>query len=274
MPLLVISAVFTVMVALGLSIVPRELLWVRERPGLLGRGLFSVLVVAPGLAVAAAQAFALPRWLEIGLALMAISPGAPVALRRSLGAGGHRLFAPALQLSVAILAVVSLPVWVAILNLLYGGQAWIAPAQVARQVFIVQLLPLGIGLLLRHYWPKPARWLEPRVARLGTLLLLVVLLLLSITLASALMQAGLRFVATSLVVTLLAVAAGHLLGGPGDDTRTAVAVTSAARNPGLALLVATANRAPAEVSTAILAHLLVSAIVLTPYIVWRQRSRA
>ena len=58
---------------------------------------------------------------------MAISPGAPVALRRSLGAGGHRSFAPALQIAVALLAVVSMPLSIAALDEYYGGQATVDP---------------------------------------------------------------------------------------------------------------------------------------------------
>ena len=274
-PVLAVTAVFTVMFALGLGVAARDLLWVRERPALLVRGLLSVLVAVPMLAIAVVQLIELPRWLEIGLLLMAISPGAPVALRRSLGAGGHRSFAPTLQVSVALLAVVAVPAWVAILNrYYYGGQAWVGPGDVARQVFITQLLPLGSGIALRQAAPEPAAWLEPRTARLGALLLLVFLGLAAVELVSSILRAGPQLVLASALVTLLAVTVGHVLGGPYDDTRTALAIGSAARNPGLALVVATVNSAPPDVSNAILAHLLVSALTLVPYVAWRRGSPA
>ena len=59
---------------------------------------------------------------------------------------------------------------------------------------------------------------------------------------------------------MLAVAIGHVLGAPDDATRTAVAISSAARNPGLALLVATLNNAIPEITRTVLAYLLVSAL--------------
>jgi hypothetical protein len=65
------------------------------------RGLFAVLIAVPALALALTRLLELPRLAAIGVVLMSISPGAPVALRRSLGAGGHRAFAPSLQISVA-----------------------------------------------------------------------------------------------------------------------------------------------------------------------------
>jgi BASS family bile acid:Na+ symporter len=224
------------------------------------------------LAIVAVLTFGLDRWFEVGVVLMAISPGAPVALRRSLGAGSHRAFAPALQLGVAVLAIVTLPAWIAVLDRWYGGHAWVTPLQVARQVFVVQLLPLGIGLSIRHVRPPFAAWLQPRLAALGNLLLIAVLLAAGAGLASAVVAAGPRLLLASCVATCLAVTSGHLLGGPDRGTRTAVAIGSAARNPGLALLVATTNAAPPAVGTAILAHFLVSALTLVPYIAWRRRS--
>jgi predicted Na+-dependent transporter len=262
------------MLALGLAIDPRELAWVRSRPGLVARGLLSVLVVVPVMAVAVVQVFGLPRWLEIGVVLMAVCPGAPVALQRSLGAGAHRSFAPALQMLVASLAVVSLPISIALLNRLYEGHAWVDPRDVARQVFVAQLLPLGLGLTARHLWPHRAAWLQPRLARFGMGLLLVVAVAIVAAVAPAVIGTGARLATASALVTMLALGAGHLLGGPEPATRTAVAISSAARNPGLALLVATLNPAPPEVGAAVMTHLLVSAVTIAPYVAWRLRRRS
>ena len=66
-----------------------------------------IALASTAIAWIIARALDLPRAVEIGIMLMAISPGAPVALRRSLDAGGHRSFAPALQIAVAILAEVT-----------------------------------------------------------------------------------------------------------------------------------------------------------------------
>ena len=119
-----------------------------------------MLVAVPVLALVLVRAFDLPRGVEIGIVLMAISPGAPVALRRSLGAGGHRAFAPALQILVATLAVVSMPLSIAALNHLYSGHASLDPREVARQVFIAQLLPLGVGIAVRGSAPRTHRALR------------------------------------------------------------------------------------------------------------------
>lgn len=269
LPLLAATAVFTVMLALGLAIAPRELARVRQRPGLVARGLVSVLVVVPAAAVLLVQAFDLPRDLEVGIVLMGVCPGAPVALQRSLGAGAHRSFAPALQILVAAGAIISLPISIAVLDQLYAGHAWIAPQTVARQVFVAQLLPLGLGLGIRHLAPDRAAWLRPRLARLGMAMLLGVAVVIVVLVGPAVMRTGLRLAAAAALITMAALASGHLLGGPEPETRRAVAISSAARNPGLALLVTTINAGPPEVGAAIMAYLLVSAVTIAPYVSWQ-----
>jgi BASS family bile acid:Na+ symporter len=264
--------VFTVMLGIGLGVTPGELRMLWRSPGLMLRALFSVLVAVPALALAVTRAFDLSRAAEIGIVLMAISPGAPVALRRSLAAGAHTAFAPGLQICVAILAVVSMPLWIAALNELYAGQARIDPRDVMRQVFIAQLLPLGLGIALRHFGATLTAHIEPTVRRAGTVLLIVAVVLVLAELWRPLYEAGTATIGAMVLTTAAALAAGHLLGGPAPTTRTAVAITSAARNPGLALLVATVNAASPDIIATVLAYVLISLLAITPYAVWRHRA--
>ena len=73
---------------------------------------------------------------------------------------------------------------------------------------------------------------------------------------------------------MLALACGHLLGGPDPATRTATSISSAARNPGLALLVATLNAASSAIMAAVLAYFVIAALTVIPYVVWRKRADA
>jgi BASS family bile acid:Na+ symporter len=268
------GTVFTVMLSVGLSIAAGELRLIWQRPELMVRGLFSVLVAVPAVALLVTRFLDLPRFVEIGLVLMAISPGAPIALRRSLGAGGHRAFTPSLQICVALLAVVSMPLSIAALNEFYTGHADLTPWSIAKQVFIAQLLPLALGMAVRKYRPPIADHFGPRLARAGNLLLIVLLVAVLIDVWKITMDAGVRVWPSIVLTTSAALALGHWLGGPEPATRTAVAITSALRNPGLALLVATLNAAPPAVTGTVLAYLLVSALLVVPYIMWRRRAAA
>jgi bile acid:Na+ symporter, BASS family len=266
------ATVFTVMFDVGLVIEIGEFRWVSRHPALVAKALFAVLIAVPAVAVAVVHAFDLSRAAEIAIVLMAISPGAPVALRRSLDAGGHRSFAPALQIMVAILAVLSMPLWIAALNEFYGGNASISPRELARQVFVAQLLPLGLGMLARRAVPTAAAWLQPRLARFANLLLVALTILVLIDVFGAVVDAGWRIALAIVIITTLALAMGHRLGGVDSTTRSAVAISSAARNPGLALLVAALNHAPPEINATILAYLVVSALTVLVYVIWRRHA--
>jgi BASS family bile acid:Na+ symporter len=268
------ATVFTVMFDLGLGVVLREFHFVWSRPGLVARGLVAVLVIPPLIAMAVNYAFDLPRAAQVGILLMAVSPGAPVALRRSLGAGGHRGFAPALQILVAVLAVLSLPLWVVTLERFHAGRVSVSVGDIARQVFVAQLLPLGLGMLVRRAWPGPASWLRSRITRVSTVLLVVLVVLVLIDIWSAVVGAGVRLTLAIVVIALLTLGAGHALGGPDAATRTAVAVCSEARNAGLALLVATLNHAIAPIVATVLAYLVVSALTAVGYVLWRKHGHA
>jgi bile acid:Na+ symporter, BASS family len=266
------ATLFTIMFDLGLAIVPGEFRWVIERPALMAKATFAVLVAVPALAWLVVRAIDLPRTAEIGIMLMAISPGAPVALRRSLGAGGHRSFAPALQIAVATLAVVSMPLLIAGLDEYYAATATIDARHLGRQVVLAQLLPLAAGMAVTRLFPNASAWLEPRLARLGGFMLIALVALALLDIWKPVVTAGLRVTLAIAVVTLLAAGVGHLLGGPAPATRTSTAIASAARNPGLALLVATLNNAPPAIIATILAYLVIAPLALIPYVMWRKRA--
>jgi BASS family bile acid:Na+ symporter len=268
------ATLFTVMFDLGLAIVPGEFRWVLQHPAELVKGLFCVLIAVPVIALVVTRGLDLPRSAEVGIVLMAISPGAPVALRRSLGAGGHRAFAPALQIAVAILAVVSMPLWIAALDEYYGARAFVGPQHLARQVFMAQLLPLSLGMITRRMSARGAAWLEPKLRRVGSALLILLLVLVLIDIWQVVIGAGWRVSLAIVLVTALALAVGHLLGAPEPATRTAMAICSAARNPGLALLVVTLNGAPPAITATVLAYVVISALTVIPYVAWRRRAAA
>jgi BASS family bile acid:Na+ symporter len=69
--------------------------------------------------------------------------------------------------------------------------------------------------------------------------------------------------------------AGHWLGGPDPDDRTALAIAASMRHPGVALAIARLNFPDEKlVPAAVLLFILVNLVVTLPYNVWRRRARA
>jgi BASS family bile acid:Na+ symporter len=263
--------VFSVMTSIGTTITPRELLGHFRVPSLLIRGLVSVLVVVPTIGFAAGSALGLTMPEKVGVALMAIAPGAPLALRRALGSGAHAGFAATLQIAVAILAVPAMPLWVFIGNWILGTHGFVDVAAVAKQITLAQLLPLLLGAILKSVAPAMGAWIGGVLGRAGAILLIAAILSQVVDLHYLILSTRLWPTAAASLTTVAALASGHLLGGASPEVRHAVAIASALRNVGLAMLVAIVNRAPPAVQVAIVGYAIAAVIIVSVYIVLRSR---
>jgi len=269
--ILSLTAVFAAMFALGAGVQPRRLFKELSRFGLLARALCVALVAVPVVAIIAATLFGLERAPLAGLLLIGISPGAPMALRRARKSGGHASFSMVLQVALALLAIVAVPAWVLILDALYSARADISLVVLARQVFLTQLLPLGCGAACAALFPSlGARLAAPMLSLSGVVLLIVAALLLW-EFGPLLPALGAAPVAASALLAASAIGLGHWAGGPADDTRTTAAIVCALRNPGIALLVASANDLPPVTTHMVLAHVVVTALLLLVYLFFRRR---
>ena len=107
--LLVGTALFAVMLSLGLMLGREQIAAALQRRVVLAALLFAVVVPVPAMAVLLVKVAGIKGAVAAGILLMAISPGAPVALRRAIEAGGPSAFAPALHLAIVASAVVTVP---------------------------------------------------------------------------------------------------------------------------------------------------------------------
>jgi len=269
---LAVATIALLMFHVGVTLAPGEYRAAWRAPGPLLRALFASLVAVPAVVIAVARLFELPRAAEVGMVIMAISPGAPLALRRSLGAGADRAFASGLQVTTAILAVATMPLSVAALDEFYGASAAIEPLPLAIQVFLGQLLPLSLGIGARHAFGELGAGTMTSLERVEKALLIALCVLLLVDAWSAASMAGWRVAVAIACATLCALAIGHLLCGPSAALRTAGAVSSAARNAGTAMLVATINHATPATGATIVAYLVIAALTITPYLAWRRRT--
>ena len=270
--LVVAPALFTVMLALGLRLRPQALLQWRHRPALPLRVLLGSCVLVPLLALLLLQltrSWPIPPAARYAIALMGLCPSAPLALRKAGATGGDRQLAALLQVSAALIAIVSVPLLAEAFRASFAVAGWtIRPMDVARQVGQVQVLPLLAGLLLRHWQPQLAERLERPLNAVANLLL-VLLLLVVLLKAGPILLATLPRHPAGLLAMLLLISAsllmGRLLGGWHGCEGVSTALVTAMRNPGLALLFATHHGANLPgLKVWILAYVLVTLLASIP----------
>src|SRR5262245_48010844 len=261
------------MLSLGLLIDRDQFAAALQRRMVLAAIVFAVIVPLPGLAVLFVKLLGLKGPVAAGIVLMSISPGAPVALRRAIDVGGHARFAPTLHLTIVMLAVVTVPASIALLDLIFRVGFKVTPLDIARQVFAAQLLPLAVGASIRAFLPRTAAWLEPRLTRLSNVMLLVLLAACVYTLWPLLREIGWIPAIAGMVLTACALLIGTIFAARAADARPSAAVAVAMRNPGLALLIATVNRAPSAVTASVFGYALGAVAVVTAYVLLQsQRS--
>ncbi len=261
------------MLSLGLRLGREHLAAALQRRMVLAAIVFAVVVPVPALAVAFVKLLGLKGAVAGGIVLMSISPGAPVALRRALDVGGRTGFAPVLHLAIVMLAVVTVPASVIVIDLVFGVTLSISPLDVARQVFITQLLPLGIGVALHIRWPAVAARLQEPLTRVSNVMLLALHAVCLYTLWPLLVDVGWIPGIGGAVLTACALAIGAAFAGRDAAARPPAAIAAAMRNPGLALMIATVNHLPIAVTAAVFGYALGAAVVVTAFVVWRTAKR-
>jgi BASS family bile acid:Na+ symporter len=279
MQILIPATLFTLMFALGLGLRWEAVALLRSRPALILRVLIGTSLLVPLAALLLLRSplnGALTVPVKLAIALMAICPSAPLTLRKAGRQGGDRELAALLQLLAAALAIVSIPLLADLFRAVFQLSAWkIQPLEVARQVTLMQGLPLLLGLLVRRGLPQLADRLERPLDQIanGLLLLLAVVILvvyrqrLGVFLVGNL--AGLACIA---LLVLVALAIGWLVAGSDLRERSTVAMVTSTRNPGLALLFA-ATHAPgvAGLKLAILVYVLLTLLLSLPFLKLHQR---
>ena len=264
-------AVFAVMFAIGLMLGREQIEAALQRRVVLLAVVFAVVVPVPALAVLALKVFGLKGPIAVGIVLMAISPGAPVALRRALDAGGSRGFAPALHLAIVMTAVLTVPATVVILDWIFAADFTVTPFHIGRQVFFAQLLPMALGASLRAFRPALAAKLEAPLGRIGNLLLLALAILVIADMPAIIGEVGWTPTFAGVGITVCALAVGAVFAWPDPEVRPVGAIAAAMRNPGLALVIATVNNTPPAVTAAVIGYALGLGLTIVAFLQWRKR---
>jgi len=279
---LVKLSLFTIMFTLGLGLLRQNFLRLRQNPSLVLRSLIAVVILVPLSAICVLKGLPdLPVPTRHAIALMAICPSAPFILRKASKVDADADIAGPLQIFFALLSILTVPVTVVCFKALFAKTGWdVTPETVAPLVLQTQILPLGLGFLVRQLSPGWADRLQGLLVKLSNILFPVIILLILVKAAQPLMQfLGSSFATLTLVAMLIMVAMalliGHLSGGPGEKTRTTLALVTSMRNPGLAMLLATKFASDvAFIRAAIAAYLLLTVLGSIPYLSWRKRVTA
>ncbi|GIG92307.1 transporter [Plantactinospora endophytica] len=165
------------MLGLGLSLTTEDFRRVGRHPRAAVVALLCQVVVLPVICFGLVLAFRLPPELAVGMMLIAASPGGPTANLYSHLFGGNVALNVSLTAINSALVVVTLPI---VVNLSTG---YLLPDSAALglqfdkvvQVFVIVVVPVAVGMLLRARAPELAQRLNRPVRALSAVVLVVVI---------------------------------------------------------------------------------------------------
>lgn len=274
LPLAVQASLFLLVLSLGLRATPYDALYVIRRPRLLARALLAVDVIPPALTVLVALVFPLTPVVKIGLLLMAVSPMPPLVPGKQMNAGGNLSYVCGLLVAVSVLSIVTVPLTVAIVAALFPGGAMVSAGAIARLVAVGVILPLGTGVTLHALLREKALRVARSLRFIANIVLVAAVVPVLISVGDGMWTlTGNGTVLAIVTVVLAALAGGHFLGGPDETDRTALAIASATRHPGIALMIARTSFPGTEAAASLLLYVVVSSLAAVPYNMWRKRRR-
>lgn len=256
---------FVLMLGMGLNLSLNQLAYLWRQKGLLLRVIVASFILVPIAAVIVVHFLPLTAPVKIGIALMALTPGAPLIYRRVSQMGWNSVLAASYQVTVSLLAVVFLPAMLILVNRLYVNQGETTSLDIFKQILAVQFIPLAIGLAIRAGLRDLANEIEGFVIQIGNVMFLALGVLILVIGVEKVLSAGILPILAITLIAALTLAIGHLLGGPDPTNRATLAVASTMRNAGLALVITILNFSRAEILPTIIVYALISAIASAIY---------
>lgn len=268
-------SVMAIVFGFGLNATIADLMYVVRRPGLLLRSLLAMWVVVPAVAVALVRTLDLPPTVRVVLVALAISPVPPLLPMKQTKSGGNASFGLGLMAILGLLSIVAVPVLLDLNGRIFGLPLTIAPGAIAKMVAIAVLVPLAAGMAVRAILPAIALPMAKPVSKVATVLLALAALVLIVAALPA-MRAALNAptVLAMVILTAVGLAVGHWLGRPDPDDSTVLALSAACRHPAIALAIASANFPDERFGPIILLYMVVNALAVVPYLMWRKRRAA
>jgi BASS family bile acid:Na+ symporter len=262
------------MVLIGLRVTFVEIANTARSWPLIARAVAANYLLVPVLAIVLLILFAANPMVAVGFLVLAVCPGAPYG---PPFAGIARANVPEAVGLMVILAGSSAFVSPLLLKVLLplvasGEAARIDPFGMMSALLITQLLPLLLGLLVRHRRPQLAERLLGPFELASKLLNLSAAGLILATQFQMLAQIRTRGFVGMLILLVGSLVIGWLAGGPGTANRRTMALTTSLRNVGVGLVIVTGNFAGTPAVSAALSYGIVEVLLSLLVAFWWRRS--
>jgi BASS family bile acid:Na+ symporter len=256
-----LSFVVSSMLAMGAGLTVAQIIEPLRNTRLVVLALLANFVLMPLGAFALAKVLWLDEQLGVGLLLLGCAAGAPFLPKLAELARGNLPFAVGAMVLLMVVTVGYLPL---ILPLLLPGIT-VDPANIARSLVLMMLLPLAVGLVLKARYDEVATRVKPWLDWLSNISLILLIMLISAANIDKVLQVfGTRGILAGLLFIAMGFGIGWLLGGTSSETKRVLALGTAQRNIAAALVVGSQSFSDPKVVVMVIVVAIVGLIILMP----------
>jgi BASS family bile acid:Na+ symporter len=256
-----LSFVVSSMLAMGAALTVSQIFDPLRNARLVVLALVANFVLMPLGAFALAKVLWLDEPLGVGLLLLGCAAGAPFLPKLAQLAKGNLPFGVGAMVLLMVITVAYLPI---VLPLLLPGVT-VNPVRIAQSLVLLMLLPLAIGLFVKARYDATAARVKPPLDWLSNVSLILLIVLITVVNFEKVLQVfGTRGILAGLLFIALGFCIGWLLGGPGKDTRTVLALATAQRNIAAALVVGSQSFSDPKVVVMVIVVAILGLIILMP----------
>jgi BASS family bile acid:Na+ symporter len=172
------AAIAVIMCSLGMTLTPADFRRIFVAPRGIAIGMLNLALISPLLALAMAELFDLPPELAVGLVLLGASPGGMMANMLTHLSRGDTALSVTMTAISSVGAIVTVPLFLALSSSHFGadnvGEA--SMLGVVARVFAITIVPVSIGMVLRHRYPLRTDAVYPRFRDVSLILFGLVIL--------------------------------------------------------------------------------------------------
>jgi BASS family bile acid:Na+ symporter len=177
------TALAIIMLGMGLSLLPEDFQRVSKYPKAVSIGLISQLIILPIIGFVIAKVVPMPPAIAVGLMILALCPGGPSSNLITYLAKGDVALSVTLTALSSMITVFTIPTFANLALQHFIGQTAAIALPIGStmlQIFLITLLPIGLGMYLRQIFPELALRLEKVTSRLAIALLVIIIIALII----------------------------------------------------------------------------------------------
>ncbi len=272
---LVTLTLVQMMVTIGLRVPLEDVIAAARNWRRLARALAANYVIIPAAALALFEFVQDSRDVAVGLLIVAAFPGASFGPPYTTFARGDLSLAVGLMVILAASSAFVGPVLLRFLVHLTGAAVpvEIDVPKVIELLALAQLVPLVVGMSIRHLLPKAAGRLYSPMELLSKIMNAVSIGCVLFNHFQEGNEHHLAGLPAMLILLLVSLVAGYGMGGPESAGRKAVALTTALRNIGVSVVVASSHNVGAAALGAVIGFAIIEMTGALLLALWWGRGR-